>query len=137
MADISITIDAKAVQQLLDNAPNRLETAIRGTLEDGASHFIATMKAYPAPRTGSTYRRTGTLARSWSVRPITPTSSGWSVLIGSSGNIAPYNRNVQDRERQARIHRGRWVTAQTATEQGASAVQRFADARIRAALGGI
>jgi len=137
MAEITITIDARAVQQLLDRAPQALENAIVGAMNDGATLFRATMQRYPAPPPNSSYRRTGTLGRSWSVKPISRTASGWSVVIGSNGNMAPYNRAVQKRSEQARIHRGRWVTAETATEQSASQIQRFVDARIRAAMAGV
>lgn len=137
MPDITITVDSRAVSQLLASAPQRLDQAITGTLTDSSTLFLAQMKRYPPPRPNQGYIRTGTLGRSWSVRPITRTSSGWSVLIGSNGAMAPYNRAVQDRDRQARVHRGRWLTAQTAVEQSASQVQRFADARIRAALAGL
>lgn len=137
MAEISITVDANAVRQLLQQAPQRLDTAMRATLEDGSTYFLAQMTRYPAQRTGSTYRRTGTLGRSWSRQPITHTASEWRVVIGSNGAIAPYNRYVQDRDRQARIHQGRWLTAQDATEQSESQIQRFADARFRQALEGL
>jgi len=137
MADISITVDQKAVQQLIKQAPQSFELAIEGTLNDGASYSLALLKRYPPTRPQQRYRRTGTLGRSWSVRPITRTSSGWRIIIGSNGNIAPYNRYVQDRELQARIHAGRWQTAQDIAEQAAPQVQRFADTRIRYALAGL
>lgn len=137
MPDISISVDSKAVSQLLQRAPDRLDIALRGTLEDGSSYYLVQMKRYPAQRAGSTYRRTNTLSRSWSVRPITRLSSGWRVVIGSNGLIAPYNRRVQDRDHQAAVHRSRWRTAQTVAEQSTSQIQRFADARFRMALGGL
>lgn len=129
-------MDARAVKELLARAPDRLDTAIRGSLNDGATYFLAKMKLYPAQRPGSRYIRTKTLDRSWSMRPIVRTSHGWQVIVGSNGNIAPYNRVVQSRADQARIHRGRWITAETTVEQSASQVQRFVDARIRAAMAG-
>jgi hypothetical protein len=75
------------------------------------------------------------LGRSWSRRPTQRTAEGWQVVVGSAGTIAPYNRFVQDRTRQARIHQGRWLTAQSAAEQMQSQAQRFVDARVRAVLG--
>lgn len=137
MPDISISIDSKAVSQLLASAPQRFDTAMRGTLEDGSTFYVTQMKRYPPTRPNQQYVRTGTLGRSWSVRPITRTSSGWRVVIGSNGMISPYNRRVQQRDMQANIHRGRWQTAETVAEQSASQIQRFADARFRAALGGL
>lgn len=137
MPEISISIDSKAASDLFQRMPQRVEAAILGTMEDSASMFLATMKRYPTQRPGSTYKRTGTLMRSWSSRPATRFSGGWQKIIGSNSNIAPYNRYVQDRDRQARIHRGRWQTAQDVAEQSYSQVQRFADQRFRAALEGL
>lgn len=137
MPEISISIDSKAAQQLFQQMPQRVDIAMRGTMEDSSSFFLARMKDYPAKRPGSSYVRTGTLMRSWNRKPITRTSSGWQIIVGSNGFIAPYNRYVQDRDRQARIHRGRWQTAQDEAERGESQVQRFADQRFRAALEGL
>lgn len=138
MADIaiSISIDADATMRYFDRMPHRLDQAERGMLEDSTTHFLGEMSRYPAPRPQQSYVRTRTLGRSWSRRPIVKISYGWRAVVGSNGNMAPYNRYVQDRDRQARIHRGRWRTAQTVAEQSTSQIQRFADARIRAALAG-
>ena len=136
MADISIFINADATLRYFDRMPHRLDEAIRGMLTDSSTHFLALMKRYPPTRPSQRYVRTGTLGRSWHTTSVTRTSNGWSTRTGSSGAMAPYNRRVQDRTMQGRHFRGRWLTAQDAVEQQASQVQRFADARIRAALAG-
>lgn len=59
------------------------------------------------------YRRTGTLGRSWTMR-IDSTMDGIEGRIGTNIVYAPW---VQDRDRQAAIHQGRWQTAQDVLEK--------------------
>ncbi len=68
-----------------------LVKAVNDTNAEG-KRFIA---KYPPQRlTATGYRRTGTLKRSWSAK--TDVSSSRIVgLVGSNGNIAPYNITVQ------------------------------------------
>lgn len=54
--------------------------------------------------------------------------------VGSDGNIAPYNRWVQDEERQARVHRGRWVTLQASMRRREQAIQRLFERRVEMAV---
>jgi len=137
MAQISISVDTAAAQALLARAPQALDRAIEGSLNDTATYMLARVKHYPPQRPNSSYIRTKTLFRSWSMRPITRTAGGWQVVVGSNGLIAPYNRYVQDRTRIAAIHVGRWETVQDITEQSTARVQRFVDARVRAAMGSL
>jgi hypothetical protein len=70
------------------------------------------MARYPAPPANSRYRRTGTLGRTWSSR-VSLTSGGVEGELGNNarsprGRI--YGPYVQDHERQARWHVGRWQT---------------------------
>jgi len=69
------------------------------------------------------YRRTGTLGRSWTTDVIvTP-----DALLGVVGTNTVYAPWVQDRERQARIHQGRWQTVSDVVERNADAImQQFA-----------
>jgi hypothetical protein len=81
------------------------------------------------------YKRTNTLYRSWS----TVLKGGGAELVGgvvSNGNIAPYNRYVQDATRQARIHQDRWDTVQAIGRRSEREVQDIFAARIAAITGG-
>jgi hypothetical protein len=80
------------------------------------------------------YRRTNTLYRSWA----TVLRGGGAELVGgvvSSGQIAPYNRYVQDAAYQASIHQGRWETAQAIGRRSEAQIQGIFAARIAAAVG--
>ncbi len=81
------------------------------------------------------YVRTYTLQKSWHT---TVTGSGLTIegKVFSDHTAERYARYVQDRDRQARVHVGRWTnTVQGVSEREAGAVQQMFDARIRAALG--
>lgn len=125
MPDISISIDSREVQATLTRAPNQTNQALRGGAEDAGTYVLAIQKRYPQQRPGSSYRRTNVLKNSWSKR-IEGTGLTITVRIGSNGAMAPYNRYVQDRDRQARIHRGRWTnTVQDTVERERDRVVRF------------
>jgi hypothetical protein len=130
--NISVNVDDARALALLSRAPDAISIAMRGAMEDGTTYVLARIKRYPAQRAGSTYRRTNTLGRSWS-RRIEGSGTTLRGVVGSNGAMAPYNRVVQDRERQARVHRGRWHTIQDVAEQSQSTVQRMFEDRLRAA----
>lgn len=79
------------------------------------------------------YKRTNTLYRSWHtiLRGMGAELTGG---VYSSGQIAPYNRYVQDADRQARIHQGRWITAQDIGERSERTINQMFQSRIDAAL---
>lgn len=131
MPDISVSIDSRDVQATLTRAPNQVSQAMRGGMEDATTYVLARIRAYPRQRPGSSYRRTGTLNRSWS-RRISGTGSTIRGLVGSNAAIAPYNRYVQSRTHQARIHRGRWQTVESVAETERDTVVRMFQARFEA-----
>lgn len=84
----------------------------RAKLMDGLTRAVRDMQAegvrfmaeYPAAV--GRYKRTGTLKRSWSAKPVRRTSTRIEGEIGSNGNIAPYNGQVQGDAQEA-FFRGR------------------------------
>ena len=111
----SITIDVSEVVAKLD--PKDMERYINVALDGAADLIRADIKQYPPPPQDSTYVRTGTLGRSWSKKV-----SKMQAIIGNNTRYAPY---VQDEDRQAWMHRGRWQTAQSVARDKANDVRRF------------
>lgn len=104
--ELIIETDAGAVAEELERRGLRILDVLAGPLDRGAFRVEAGMKVYPAPPSGSTYRRTGTLGRRWTTRPIrTTTEVGREI-----GNNTEYAPRVQSDELQATVHRGRWQT---------------------------
>lgn len=79
------------------------------------------------------YKRTGTLRRSWN-DTIRKSGEGWEGRVTSNGNNAPYNRYVQDGERQAAVHRGRWDTVQEIASRSRDDINRMFQNRLAAEL---
>lgn len=140
MTTIRVTINDTQVRNMLRRAPRKIDSALTAGLEDASTHVLRIMKTYPTQRRGSTYRRTNTLKRSWKRRVdsrgrLSGLGSRVRAIIDSDGSIAPYNRFVQDRDVQARVHRGRWTnTAQGVVEREARTVVNMIDNRLRIAL---
>lgn len=132
MPEISITVDAARVRSLLSSAPNQINAAMVSATESATTYLLALTRRYPQQRTGSTYRRTGTLNRSWS-RRVEGTGLSIRGFVGSNGNIAPYNRYVQSRREQAAVHRGRWQTVEDVAEHERNRVVQFYRDRLAAA----
>ena len=131
MTTVTIDIDSREARLLLTRAPQRIDRALRAAMEDSTVLLLREQQTYPPQRTGSTYKRTNTLRRSWS-RRIYRDGSGIVGEVGSSGNTAPYNRYVQDQAMQATVHRGRWTnTAQETARRNTTTVQRYFDRRLR------
>ena len=132
--EVEIVVQDAQVRALLDRAPAQVDRALRGAMTDATTWLQRQMQTYPPQRTGSAYRRTGTLGRSWA-RTVSDEAGAIVGRVTSSGNIAPYNRLVQDRTRQATVHRGRWQTAQDVAERSRGQINDMFAARIRAAIG--
>ena len=135
MADVALQIEDSEVRRMLAATPAALERAMRGAMNDATALLLRDLQTYPPQRTGSSYVRTGTLRRSWS-REIDGQGLAMRGIVGSNENMAPYNRFVQDQDRQAAVHRGRWTnTVQDVVSRNESAIQDMFEARFRAELG--
>lgn len=133
--EVSITVDDAAVRAMLTRTPERIDRAMTAAMHDATTYLLRQIRPYPAPPAGSKYIRTGTLAKSWHIPPFEGSGADLVGRVQSSGQTAPYNRWVQDRTRQARVHQGRWQTAQTVAERGTRAINDMFANRISAALG--
>ena len=126
---MTITVkNLEAVTRKLDN----LESGeyLRGVANAGADLLRAGMRKYPPPPPDSTYRRTGTLGKSWT-KKVTGDKSGWLAVVGTFLNYAPY---VQDEARQAKVHQGRWQTIQSVASEKRDEIFKFVRKAIRSWL---
>jgi len=121
--ELIIETDAGAVAEELERRGLRILDVLAGPLDRGAFRVEAGMKVYPVPPSGSTYRRTGTLGRRWTTRPIrTTTEVGREI-----GNNTEYAPLVQGDELQATVHRGRWQTDAQVLRREAPQIVRDVD----------
>lgn len=135
MTTVTIEIESRQVIGYLQQAPTRINRAMRAAMEDATTLIHRQMQTYPPQRTGSTYKRTNTLRASW-FRRISGQGREIVGEVVSSGNTAPYNRLVQDADRQAAVHRGRWTnTAQEVQRRTTPTIQRYFDRRLREEFG--
>lgn len=105
---------------------------LRRSMERSMLLLMADMAKYPRQRSGSKYRRTGTLGRRWtkSVR------SEYGGLTGIVGNNTPYGPYVQSAERQAWMHQGVWQTDEAVAHRRQSEIVGDFDRSIQEALRG-
>lgn len=111
----SITIDVSDALAKID--PDKMERALEAAITGAASLIRADIKTYPPKPAHSTYIRTGRLGASWAQQV-----KGRQAVIGTHMAYAPY---VQDADRQAWMHKGRWQTAQDVAQKRANDVKRF------------
>jgi hypothetical protein len=131
MTTVIIQVESRQVIGYLQQAPLRINRAMRAAMEDATVLIHRQMQTYPPQRAGSTYKRTNTLRASW-FRRISGQGNEITGEVVSSGNTAPYNRLVQDADRQAAVHRGRWTnTAQEVQRRTTPTIQRYFDRRLR------
>ena len=135
MTTVTIEIESRQVIGYLQQAPVRINRAMRAAMEDATVLIHRQMRTYPPKPSGSRYDRTMTLQASW-LRRISGQGNEIVGEVVSSGNTAPYNRLVQDADRQAAVHRGRWTnTAQEVQRRTTPTIQRYFDRRLREEFG--
>jgi len=131
MTTVTITIDSREVRNMLERAPDRINRALRAGMDDATLLLLREQKTYPPQRPGSSYVRKNILKGSWS-RTVETIGNTVVGEVGSNSDMAPYNREVQDADRQSRIHRGRWTnTVQETSRRNERTVQRYFDRRLR------
>lgn len=135
MANITLDINDTDARRMLGGAPDRIGRALTAGHNDATALLLRELTTYPPQRSGSTYRRTGTLRRSWS-RRIAGSGLEQRAIVGSNSNMAPYNRAVQDEDEQRPQFRGRWTnTAQNVLRRNQQTVLEMYQARLRSELG--
>jgi hypothetical protein len=124
--ELIIETDAGAVAEEIARRGADILRLLEGPLDRGAFRIEAGLKVYPAARSGSSYRRTGTLGRRWTTRPIREVGAVGRE-IGNNTEYAPF---VQAEELQADVHRGRWQTDADVLRREAPAIVRDVDAAL-------
>ena len=104
---MSVSIQIKGIDTLIQKLGKVEGTKhLRPPMQRSVYRLQARMAQYPAQRTNSSYRRTGTLGRKWTSK----IEQGNGIIRGKVGNNASYAPLVQSYQFQARIHRGLWQT---------------------------
>jgi hypothetical protein len=127
---VSVSISIQGTDKLIAKL-GRVEGTkfLRAPMQRAVLRLQRDMQEYPTQRKGSTYRRTGTLGRKWTVR----VKQDGAELVGTVGNNTRYAPFVQSRQFQARVHRGRWQTdAQVMNQNARAIVDDFEDTIQRA-----
>lgn len=109
--------------QALEHYPDLVRPEMEQAAEAALLSLIPPLADYPAAPSSSTYRRTGTLGRTWTTaRPeFAPLETGFEASIG---NATPYGPFVQGDE-QAKMHQGRWKTAQQIAEARRGEIEQY------------
>lgn len=108
MLDITYSITG-VTETIADLQRIRLD-AIRPDIQDILDEMAGDAANYPSQPPSSTYVRTGDLGRGWTdSMPTIDLSS--DTLVATLTNSTPYGIYVQGSEDQAKVHQGRWRTA--------------------------
>ena len=92
------------------------------------------LATYPTPLTNSSYRRTGTLGRSWTTA-ISAISDGIRGEVGNNVGYAPYVQGGAATEpNQAWMHAGRWQTDVQVMQQSEAQIRALFEDAVRRAI---
>jgi len=125
MTDIKIEGLEEAIQKY-QGASQKLERAMRKTMDSSLLVVHESVPPYPSPPEGSTYRRTGTLGRTLGSgqgggvvgRPdIYQVTGSMKNIQGAFGTRLEYAPYVISDEDQAWMHKDRWWTMGTIADR--------------------
>ena len=117
---MTITVkNLDAVQRKLANL-DRIDY-LKAVANEGGRILQNEMQRYPPEPSGSTYRRTHILHKGWRTK-VSGDSGGWLAVVGNRVKYAPY---VQDANRQAEVHQGRWQTIQSVAADKREEIIKF------------
>lgn len=123
------TITIKGIDDAVHVLGVDIPSVVDPVLERAARQMQARLMTYPPPPPGSTYRRTGTLGRRWTVEGG---QMRWVI-----GNNTGYGPLVQDEAQQRPVHaRTGWPTAQAVARDAEPDVVRNVEAALAQRLGG-
>jgi hypothetical protein len=106
---------------------------MRRPITESVIHVEGKMKVYPPQRSGTKYRRTGTLGRRWTHE----VSEGGDEIRGVVGNNTSYGPYVQSQQFQAKVHHGFWQnTDENVIRDEQDTIVSFFDHAVEDALNG-
>lgn len=111
-----IELDDEQVQRVLLALQN--PGFLRGPHARSGARIVAELRPYPPEPPNSSYRRTGTLGKRWTF-VVRRSLFGMKTIVGNNTIYGPY---VQSAERQAWMHKGRWITDAEALENNVDAI---------------
>ncbi len=107
-----IVLNAPEVIAALERSPELLREALKLAAQKWLLRRQAELARYPAPPANSSYRRTGTLGRTWTSAKPSYAGTNGTTFQAKVGNATPYGPYVQGDPKkkpgQAKIHQGRW-----------------------------
>lgn len=112
----------------------RMLTQVAGDFTDLGAEGVRKMATYPAQRSRSRYRRTGTLMRSWSATRVTRSSDRVELTIGSNSNTAPYNREVEGEDQLPLFRSLGWQTVHDLQRDLAAKLPALLERALRAGI---
>lgn len=110
------------LMQAFANFPEIAQGEIEVVLEKSLLLLQGAIADYPEQSPDTAYRRTGTLGRLWTAATREVYEVGHHVWEGRVGNATPYGPFVQDPDRQAPWHAGRWKTTDDVIEENEQAI---------------
>lgn len=132
MAGSGFVVEVDGIDDLMARLERAASSAVlRAAMQAACNLVQREVAVYPPARSGSTYRRTGTLGRRWTSK----VSGSGTDVEGVVGNNTAYGPYVMDWHDQAWMHVGIWPIAQDVAGQAmGDVVGIFRDA-VQAALG--
>lgn len=127
------TFEVEGLQELLaglEMSPQIIKEEAEKATRASLFLFSSFLKDYPPQPATSSYRRTGTLGRTWATAMPSFTMLG-NGFEGKIGNATPYASLVQGDGTQARAHEGRWQTDMQAIEASYDATKEHYEAAAR------
>jgi hypothetical protein len=132
MAAGEFVVQVEGIEELIARLDRAASTAVlQAAMQKSCDLVQRQLAVYPPARSGSTYRRTGTLGRRWT----TSVRGAGLDIEGVVGNSTSYGPYVMDWHQQAWMHVGVWPIAQDVAGQAEGEILGiFADA-VQTALG--
>jgi hypothetical protein len=95
-----------ALLKTLDGLPEEMLDEAEDAVDKSVKLLAADAADYPPQRSGSNYRRTGTLGRRWGSK----VERRGSRINALADNPTSYGSEVMGPDDQAEVHKGRWRT---------------------------